>query len=75
MFRTKRFSILLVSAILLLALTISVQAQDTMSATIPAVPCTEAGSLTLQVWDENWAKVLTDATNAWIADYCPGAIS
>ena len=44
-----------------------------MGATIPAAPCTDAGKLTLQVWDENWAKVLTDATNAWIADYCPGA--
>ncbi len=76
MFRTKRFSILLVSAILLLALTVGAQAQDAtpeMGATIPAVPCTDAGKLTLQVWDENWAKILTDATNAWIADYCPGA--
>ncbi len=77
MFRTKRFSILLLAALLLLGVSVTVQAQDAtpemMGATIPAVACDAPGSLTLRVWDENWAKVLTDATNAWVADYCPGA--
>jgi len=41
--------------------------------TIPAAKCAQPGSLTIRVWDPNWAKVLTASTAAWVQEYCPGA--
>ncbi len=74
---TKRLSILVLVVALFGVLSLPAQAQDATpdmsGATIPAAACAQPGTLTLRVWDENWAKVLTDATNAWVADYCPGA--
>ncbi|HEX3050083.1 MAG TPA: sugar ABC transporter substrate-binding protein [Aggregatilineaceae bacterium] len=48
------------------------QAQDSEPA-IKALPCKEPGTLTMWVWDENWAKVIGDSIEAWKETYCPGA--
>ncbi|MEP7293589.1 MAG: extracellular solute-binding protein, partial [Chloroflexota bacterium] len=68
---TKRLSVLLLVALLSLVIFVPAQAQD--GATIPAVTCAEPGTLTLRVWDQNWAATLQDATAAWVEEYCPGA--
>lgn len=35
--------------------------------------CAEPGSLTMWVWDENWAAIIGDSIDAWVENYCPGA--
>ncbi len=35
--------------------------------------CAEPGTLTMRVWDENWAAVIADSIELWKAEYCPGA--
>lgn len=71
MLRTKRFSILMLVALLSMVLMAPAQAQDEVA--IPAAACAEPGSLTLRVWDENWAATVQTIVDQWIADYCPGA--
>ncbi len=68
---TKRLSLLLLVTLFLTAMLVPAQAQE--GTTIPAANCASPGDLTLRVWDENWAKVLEDATAAWVETYCPGA--
>jgi multiple sugar transport system substrate-binding protein len=59
-------------ALLTLALTVvaPAAAQD---AVIAPVACEQPGSLTMWVWDENWAAAIGASIEEWIADYCPGA--
>jgi multiple sugar transport system substrate-binding protein len=71
MLKTKRFSALLLAALLSVVLMIPAQAQD--GAAIPAAACAEPGSLDVRVWDENWAATVQTIVDQWIADYCPGA--
>ncbi len=63
---------LLITVVVVLLSVSAVYAQDTAPA-IAAQPCAEPGALTMWVWDENWAKVIGEAIEAWKADYCPGA--
>lgn len=72
MLSTKRFSVLLLVAALLVGVIVPAQAQD--GATIPAAACAEPGELTLRVWDENWYATLQDVVAAWVENYCPGAV-
>lgn len=71
MLSTKRFSVLLLVALLSMMVLAPVQAQDSVS--IPAAACAEPGPLTVRVWDENWAATVQTIVDQWIADYCPGA--
>ncbi len=72
MFRTKQYSLSALIALLCLVLIVpGISAQGTT--TIPAAACAQPGALTLRVWDENWAKVIQSAADAWVKDYCPGA--
>lgn len=69
---SKRLSILLVIGLLSMLLSLPVSAQD--AATIPAASCDGlSGSLTVQVWDENWASALEGAVAAYKENYCPDA--
>lgn len=68
----KRLVSLVVVVIVALGLFAQVQAQET-EPVIAAQPCAAPGSLSMWVWDENWAAVIEQARDAWIADYCPGA--
>lgn len=43
------------------------------SASIAAQACEAPGTLTMRVWDENWAMIIQDSIDAWVANYCPGA--
>ncbi|MDX2138295.1 MAG: sugar ABC transporter substrate-binding protein [Chloroflexota bacterium] len=45
------------------------QAQD--DAVITPQACAEGGTLTMRVWDENWAVVIQQAIDLWKAEYCP----
>lgn len=71
MFKTKRSSVLLLVALVIAVLSLPVQAQD--APTIPAAACAQPGTLTLRVWDENWATIIKSAVAAWTEKYCPGA--
>lgn len=62
--------LMLLTVILVLAL--PALAQEATPAIVPQA-CAEPGSLTMWVWDENWAEVIGQAIEAWKADYCPGA--
>jgi multiple sugar transport system substrate-binding protein len=68
----KRLVSLVVVMVVALGLFAQVQAQET-EPVIAAQPCDAPGSLSMWVWDENWAAVIEQARDAWIADYCPGA--
>ncbi len=49
----------------------------TLAQDAPAIApqaCAEPGELTMRVWDENWAAVIQESIDAWVADYCPGAV-
>lgn len=48
-----------------------VQAQATPA--ISPQTCAEPGTLTMRVWDENWAEVIQQAIDMWTTEYCPGA--
>ncbi len=63
---------LLIAVVVVLLSVSAVYAQDAAPA-IAAQPCAQPGTLTMWVWDENWAKVIGEAIEAWKADYCPGA--
>jgi multiple sugar transport system substrate-binding protein len=83
MVSTKRLSVLLLVVLLIGVLSLPAQAQDataeattsvtTAGATIPAAKCDKPGALTVRTWDENWAKTIKSATDAWVSEYCPGA--
>jgi multiple sugar transport system substrate-binding protein len=45
------------------------QAQD--DAVITPQACAAGGTLTMRVWDENWAVVIQQAIDLWKAEYCP----
>ncbi len=49
-----------------------VSAQDAKPVIAPQ-PCEAPGSLTMWVWDENWAKVIGAAIEDWEVRFCPGA--
>ena len=68
----RRFSFWLILVALLLAVSSLVQAQESEPVIAPAT-CTEPGTLTMWVWDENWAEIIGSAIEEWQADYCPGA--
>jgi multiple sugar transport system substrate-binding protein len=68
----KRTGFLMVVMLALFSLFGSVAAQDDAPVIAPQ-PCEAPGTLTMWVWDENWATVIGDAIDAWKADYCPGA--
>lgn len=62
--------ILLVS---MFALVFSAQAQEGDELVISPQPCAEPGTLTMWVWDENWATIIGNSIELWKAEYCPGA--
>src|SRR3990172_9129208 len=64
--------VLLLVVVLVSALAVPVKAQGS-DPVIKAAACKEPGKLTMWVWDENWAKIIQESIDAWIADYCPGA--
>lgn len=73
MLKSKHLWMLVLIVLLVSALAVPVQAQDGDDALITPLPCDEPGELTMWVWDENWATIIGDSIDAWIADYCPGA--
>ncbi len=66
----KKFVVYVTLATLLLA-ALAAAAQD--EPFITPVPCDEPGQLTMWVWDENWARVISSAIDVWVENYCPGA--
>ncbi len=71
MTRIIRTLTVLIAAIFAFGLIGGVIAQE--APTIPAATCAEPGSLTMRVWDENWAAIIQDSIDAWVAGYCPDA--
>jgi multiple sugar transport system substrate-binding protein len=69
--KMKRLLFLL--ALLLLIPVAQAQDDPPSGAVITPQPCAAPGSLTMWVWDENWADVIGQAIDQWAADYCPGA--
>ena len=69
--RKGRLVLALLFAVMLGTVGIGV-AQDAAPAVTP-VACDEPGELTMWVWDENWATIIGQAIDEWVADYCPGA--
>lgn len=67
----KRFSLLVLMVLLASSTLMLAVAQD--DAMITPVACTEPGSLTMWVWDENWQTVIGDSIEVWKEKYCPGA--
>lgn len=70
MFSIKRHSVILLVVLLALVLSVPVSAQD---ATISAAQCAAPGTLTMRVWDENWAETIGASLEVWKSEYCPGA--
>lgn len=68
----RRFTLLLVVVFVFTTVGL-VQAQDAAAPVIAAQPCAAPGSLTMWVWDENWAKAIGESIEDWKANYCPGA--
>lgn len=69
---------LLVLAIVIsvVALCTGVFAQEAAVSDEPVITpqaCAEPGSLTMWVWDENWAEIIGNAIDAWAENYCQGA--
>ncbi|MBL8152786.1 MAG: sugar ABC transporter substrate-binding protein [Anaerolineae bacterium] len=59
--------------ILLVGLVVGMtSAQDAKPVIAPQL-CETPGSLTMWVWDENWARVIGAAIEDWKARFCPGA--
>ncbi|MFN8530646.1 MAG: sugar ABC transporter substrate-binding protein [Anaerolineae bacterium] len=77
MTRFNRAWALLVAVILCVTLVGGASAQDSTpeaaQMAIAAQPCAAPGTLTMRVWDQNWAAVIQQSIDAWIRDYCPGA--
>lgn len=59
--------------LVLLVMSVSVSMVKAQDVAIAAVPCEQPGTLTMWVWDENWARVISASIEAWKANYCPGA--
>jgi multiple sugar transport system substrate-binding protein len=59
--------------LVLLVMSVSVSMVKAQDVAIAAVPCEQPGTLTMWVWDENWARVIGASIEAWKANYCPGA--
>ncbi|NDJ76714.1 MAG: sugar ABC transporter substrate-binding protein [Chloroflexi bacterium] len=73
MLKNKRQLVVLLVVLMISALAAPVRAQDGEELLIQPQPCDEPGTLTMWVWDENWASIIEDSIAAWEADYCPGA--
>lgn len=73
MLKAGRWMVLLTVVVLVSVLAVPVQAQEGNKPLIAPVACEEPGKLTMWVWDENWATIIGDSIEVWIADYCPGA--
>lgn len=69
---TRRLSMLVLASLLLIGVFSVAQAQDD-EPVIEPVACAEPGTLTMWVWDENWAAIIGAAIEEWQAEYCPGA--
>jgi len=69
---TKRFTLFVLVVGLLLGVFSVAQAQDATPAIAPTA-CEQPGTLTMWVWDENWAEIIGAAIEEWKTDYCPGA--
>jgi multiple sugar transport system substrate-binding protein len=72
MFKRKPQLILLLVVLLMSALALPAQAQEGETVIEPQA-CQEPGSLTMWVWDDNWANILRPSLDNWIEKYCPGA--
>jgi len=73
MLKGRNLVLLLVAVLMVSSFsTAPIKAQDN-EPVIKALPCKEPGTLTMWVWDENWAKVIGDSIAAWEETYCPGA--
>jgi multiple sugar transport system substrate-binding protein len=72
MSKVKRPLALLLVTTILMVLALPAQAQDAEPVISP-VACEEPSSLTMWVWDENWATIIGDSIEAWKTNYCPGA--
>jgi multiple sugar transport system substrate-binding protein len=59
--------------LVLLVMSVSVSMVSAQDAVIEAVPCEAPGTLTMWVWDENWARVISASIEVWKEKYCPGA--
>jgi multiple sugar transport system substrate-binding protein len=59
--------------LVLLVMSVSVSMVKAQDVAVAAVPCEQPGTLTMWVWDENWARVIGASIEAWKANYCPGA--
>jgi multiple sugar transport system substrate-binding protein len=59
--------------LVLLVVSVSVSAVSAQDAAIEAVPCEAPGTLTMWVWDENWARLISASIEVWKEKYCPGA--
>jgi multiple sugar transport system substrate-binding protein len=68
-FLKRRFRLLLVFVLTFSSFSL-IRAED---AIIKPASCTKPGSLTMWVWDENWAKIINKSIDVWKEKYCPGA--
>ncbi|RIK33823.1 MAG: hypothetical protein DCC55_34215 [Chloroflexi bacterium] len=72
----KSRSAILTTLVILLSLSgfvFSAQAQEGDELVISPQPCAEPGTLTMWVWDENWATIIGNSIELWKTEYCPGA--
>jgi multiple sugar transport system substrate-binding protein len=73
MLKTKSRLALLIVVLLVSALAVPVQAQESGEPVIKPLPCKDPGKLTMWVWDDAWAGIIGSSIDAWKAEYCPGA--
>lgn len=59
--------------LVLVLVSISASAVTAQEMAVAPMACDEPGSLTMWVWDENWAEVISASIEEWTTDYCPGA--
>lgn len=69
----RRTALATLSAAAIVASTLAIPVSAQTTPTITAAKCAAPGSLTMQVWDEAWAKAINTSIEKWKADYCPGA--
>jgi multiple sugar transport system substrate-binding protein len=55
-----------------LSIVTNIRAHDVPA--IKPVSCSEPGTLSMWVWDANWAKIINESIADWEATYCPGAV-
>jgi multiple sugar transport system substrate-binding protein len=66
---TRQLTIVILMAFLVIGLA---SAQENAAVIAPRA-CAAPGTLTMWVWDENWAKVIGASIEDWKARFCPGA--